>query len=345
MTKYNNANGMLTGAIATNDNAIKQEYNGYLQQTNSTGFRYNNNNSNNDDNISHLSHGNMHQNPHQTLQHFFSRFNAVGDASSAACSFGNRNHPSTEGSKQLSMTSSPIYTTDYDDEDSSLSSEEHVLAPLVCASAQSSRPCLTWACKACKKKNVTVDRRKAATMRERRRLRKVNEAFEILKRRTSSNPNQRLPKVEILRNAIEYIESLEDLLQESTPTRDGDNLAPSLSGKSCQSDYLSSYAGAYLEDKLIFYNKHMEKYGQFTDFDSSASANGSSLDCLNLIVQSINKSTTNAAQMTATASKVTTVVTTNSASSTSTTNTTTTTATGKRSTSSLNANFKQKCST
>lgn len=42
---------------------------------------------------------------------------------------------------------------------------------------------------------------------------KVNEAFEVLKRRTSDNPNQRLPKVEILRNAIDYIESLEALLQ------------------------------------------------------------------------------------------------------------------------------------
>lgn len=41
----------------------------------------------------------------------------------------------------------------------------------------------------------------------------VNEAFEVLKRRTSNNPNQRLPKVEILRNAIEYIEGLEALLQ------------------------------------------------------------------------------------------------------------------------------------
>lgn len=41
----------------------------------------------------------------------------------------------------------------------------------------------------------------------------VNEAFEILKRRTSPNPNQRQPKVEILRNAIDYIENLEDLLQ------------------------------------------------------------------------------------------------------------------------------------
>lgn len=121
------------------------------------------------------------------------------------------------------------------DDSSSMSSaastgEEHILAPRCMASKN--RPCLTWACKACKKKNVTVDRRKAATLRERRRLRKVkrkicrrksekiieinfkvNEAFELLKRRTSTNPNQRLPKVEILRNAIDYIESLEDLLQ------------------------------------------------------------------------------------------------------------------------------------
>lgn len=68
----------------------------------------------------------------------------------------------------------------------------------------------------CKKKTSTPDRRKQATLRERRRLRKVNEAFETLKKRTCPNPNQRLPKVEILRNAIEYIESLEDLLKSSS---------------------------------------------------------------------------------------------------------------------------------
>ena len=44
----------------------------------------------------------------------------------------------------------------------------------------------------------------------------VNEAFEVLKRRTCNNPGQRLPKVEILRNAIEYIESLEDMLSASS---------------------------------------------------------------------------------------------------------------------------------
>ena len=51
-------------------------------------------------------------------------------------------------------------------------------------------------------------------MRERRRLKKVNHAFEALRRCTSANPSQRLPKVEILRNAIQYIESLQDLLRE-----------------------------------------------------------------------------------------------------------------------------------
>lgn len=40
----------------------------------------------------------------------------------------------------------------------------------------------------------------------------VNEAFEALKKRTCANPDARLSKVEILRNAINYIESLERVL-------------------------------------------------------------------------------------------------------------------------------------
>ncbi|XP_020292624.1 uncharacterized protein LOC109859116 isoform X2 [Pseudomyrmex gracilis] len=102
---------------------------------------------------------------------------------------------------------------------------EHVPHPHVldASSPHGPRRCLLWACKACKKKTITVDRRKAATLRERRRLRKVNEAFEVLKRRTSNNPNQRLPKVEILRNAIEYIESLEALLQGNRPSEHQDH--------------------------------------------------------------------------------------------------------------------------
>lgn len=53
----------------------------------------------------------------------------------------------------------------------------HVLAPTSGGQAPlaaHARACLLWACKACKRKNVTVDRRKAATMRERRRLRRVS---------------------------------------------------------------------------------------------------------------------------------------------------------------------------
>lgn len=94
--------------------------------------------------------------------------------------------------------------------------DEHVRAP---SGHHQAGRCLLWACKACKRKTTNADRRKAATMRERRRLSKVNEAFETLKRCTSSNPNQRLPKVEILRNAIRYIEGLQALLrdQEAAP--------------------------------------------------------------------------------------------------------------------------------
>ncbi|XP_072123604.1 myogenic factor 5 [Mobula birostris] len=89
--------------------------------------------------------------------------------------------------------------------------EEHIKAP---SGHHQAGHCLMWACKACKRKSSNTDRRKAATMRERRRLKKVNQAFETLKRCTSANPNQRLPKVEILRNAISYIENLQELLRE-----------------------------------------------------------------------------------------------------------------------------------
>ena len=54
----------------------------------------------------------------------------------------------------------------------------------------------------------------------------MNEAFEILRQQTSKVPNQRLPKVEILRNAICYIESLESMLNDAqSATESSDTLA------------------------------------------------------------------------------------------------------------------------
>ncbi|XP_066525248.1 myogenic factor 6 [Hoplias malabaricus] len=91
------------------------------------------------------------------------------------------------------------------------SGEEHVPAPPG-LQAHCDGHCLVWACKICKRKSAPSDRRKAATLRERRRLKKINEAFDALKKKTVPNPNQRLPKVEILRSAINYIEKLQDLL-------------------------------------------------------------------------------------------------------------------------------------
>ncbi|MBN3274034.1 MYOG protein, partial [Polyodon spathula] len=73
--------------------------------------------------------------------------------------------------------------------------------------------CLLWACTVCKRKSVTMDRRKAATQRERRRLKRINEGFEALKRMSVPNPNQRLSKVEILRSATQYITRLQTLLR------------------------------------------------------------------------------------------------------------------------------------
>ncbi|MEE6480235.1 hypothetical protein FKM82_012504 [Ascaphus truei] len=114
-------------------------------------------------------------------------------------------YPGSEG------TMSPCQDQLPPDAGSDSSGEEHVFAP---PGLQPHCPgqCLIWACKTCKRKSAPTDRRKAATLRERRRLKKINEAFEALKRRTVANPNQRLPKVEILRGAINYIERLQDLL-------------------------------------------------------------------------------------------------------------------------------------
>ena len=50
----------------------------------------------------------------------------------------------------------------------------------------------------------------------------MNEAFEILRQQTSNVPSQRLPKVEILRNAICYIESLEKLLAKTEKAEGGE---------------------------------------------------------------------------------------------------------------------------
>ncbi|CAG5099545.1 Oidioi.mRNA.OKI2018_I69.XSR.g16574.t1.cds [Oikopleura dioica] len=68
-----------------------------------------------------------------------------------------------------------------------------------------------WSCKQCKKRDPS-DRRRNATLRERRRLKRVNEAYDGLKRCAVRNPSQRLPKVQILRAAIQRIEQLQQIL-------------------------------------------------------------------------------------------------------------------------------------
>ncbi|KAI6079644.1 Myogenic regulation factor 4 [Aix galericulata] len=177
------------------------------------------------------------------------------------------------------------------------SGEEHVLAPPGLQPPHCPGQCLIWACKTCKRKSAPTDRRKAATLRERRRLKKINEAFEALKRRTVANPNQRLPKVEILRSAISYIERLQDLLhrldqQEKMQEVGGDafSFSPKQANGSdflgtCGSDWrnLSDHSRALgASPRAAVPTRHPPRGSAV---ESSAS---SSLRCLSSIVDSIS---------------------------------------------------------
>ncbi|XP_030645967.1 myoblast determination protein 1 homolog [Chanos chanos] len=172
--------------------------------------------------------------------------------------------------------------------------DEHIRAP---SGHHQAGRCLLWACKACKRKTTNADRRKAATMRERRRLSKVNDAFETLKRCTSTNPNQRLPKVEILRNAISYIESLQALLRSQE-----DSYYPVLEHYSGDSDASSPRSNC--SDGMMDFNgptctsrrRHSYDSSYFTETPNAESrANKSvvvsSLDCLSSIVERISTET------------------------------------------------------
>uniref|UniRef100_A0A3P8UWY5 Myogenic factor n=1 Tax=Cynoglossus semilaevis TaxID=244447 RepID=A0A3P8UWY5_CYNSE len=167
--------------------------------------------------------------------------------------------------------------------------DEHVRVP---GAPHQPGHCLQWACKACKRKSSFVDRRRAATMRERRRLKKVNNAFEALRRCTSANPSQRLPKVEILRNAIQYIESLQDLLREQVenyyglPGESGSEPGSPLS--SCSDGMAGSNSPLWQQmnsnySNVFSYTKN-ETLGDKSAAAAAAAAGASSLECLSSIV-------------------------------------------------------------
>ncbi|XP_030409888.1 myogenic factor 5 isoform X2 [Gopherus evgoodei] len=168
--------------------------------------------------------------------------------------------------------------------------EEHVRAP---TGHHQAGHCLMWACKACKRKSTTMDRRKAATMRERRRLKKVNQAFDTLKRCTTANPNQRLPKVEILRNAIRYIESLQEVLREQVENY------YSLPGQSCSepTSPTSSCSDGMAECNSPAWPRRNSRFDTVycPDTHSDKSTTLSSLDCLSSIVDRISSTSDQAA--------------------------------------------------
>ncbi|XP_054464240.1 myoblast determination protein 1 homolog [Anoplopoma fimbria] len=188
----------------------------------------------------------------------------------------------------------PIAEEEDEEEEEEEEEEEddgHVRAP---GGLHQTGRCLLWACKACKRKTSSEDRRKAATMRERRRLGKVNDAFETLKRCTAANPNQRLPKVEILRNAISYIESLQTLLRGGRDDNfypplehygvDSDTSSPRSNCSNCSDgtmDFISP-CSSRSENSNSSYCRHTD------DSSSSKPSLVSSLACLSSIVERIS---------------------------------------------------------
>lgn len=90
-----------------------------------------------------------------------------------------------------SLDSSPSLSDDHfvDDRQNQVLNEDIednscISSSLTDCVGQQSRKCLLWACKACKRKTVSIDRRKAATMRERRRLRRVSITLQINQNKT-----------------------------------------------------------------------------------------------------------------------------------------------------------------
>ncbi|XP_015274378.1 PREDICTED: myogenic factor 5 [Gekko japonicus] len=168
-------------------------------------------------------------------------------------------------------------------------SEQHVRAPR--GSPHQAGQCLRWACKACKKQSSSGDRRQAATLRERRRLQKVNQAFEALKRCTAASPGQRLPKVEILRGAIRHIEGLQHLLRRHCCRPPAPSRSEPASPTSSCSD-----GGAAAECNSPMWSRRNSSYDNIycsdlhNVYSSDASTALSSLDCLSSIVDRISSS-------------------------------------------------------
>ncbi|XP_031714970.1 myogenic factor 5 [Anarrhichthys ocellatus] len=171
--------------------------------------------------------------------------------------------------------------------------DEHVRIP---GAPHQPGHCLQWACKACKRKSNFVDRRRAATMRERRRLKKVNHAFEALRRCTSANPSQRLPKVEILRNAIHYIESLQDLLREQVENYyslpGGSSSEPGSPLSSCSDGMADSNSPVWQHLNANY--SHSYSYAR-NESSCDKAVGASSLECLSSIVDRLSSVETSCA--------------------------------------------------
>ncbi|XP_064198506.1 myogenic factor 5 [Anguilla rostrata] len=157
--------------------------------------------------------------------------------------------------------------------------------------------CLAWACKACKRRSSVADRRRAATVRERRRLKKVNHAFEALRRCSTApggGPAQRLAKVEILRNAIQHIEQLQELLLREQVhgyygLPGGGRSEPPSPTSNCSDDMVGCRSPVWLEMSC----GKMNDYEMHRAGCEDGTPTASSLACLSGIVDRLSSGNTN----------------------------------------------------
>nr|AAN87802.1 myogenic regulatory factor 2 [Branchiostoma floridae] len=162
--------------------------------------------------------------------------------------------------------------------------------PTPAAAAHGPGRCLMWACKTCRSRKASRhDRRKAATMRERRRLVKVNEAFEVLKKKTHMKPNQKTPKVDILRNAIAYIEQLHQTLRDGQENSAGQSAdSPAASPGACSDGMSANSPDSVWSDTSGTFQGE-DNMASFGCDDVTASwSSASCLDSLSLVVQNIS---------------------------------------------------------
>ncbi|EDS39361.1 n-twist [Culex quinquefasciatus] len=135
-------------------------------------------------------------------------------------------------------------------------------------SPRGAQPASTSSSKKTRRRVASMAQRRAANIRERRRMFNLNEAFDKLRRKVPTFAyEKRLSRIETLRLAITYIGFMSELLN-GTPTHDGRSpeLYPNLMTSELETTAVKSPIPDWLNEQFfedIFVEKHGLERGQF----------------------------------------------------------------------------------